>query len=282
MTPRELESYSLDLLKVEFPEEREQVLRNEITAMLCSAMQISKEKLVILKNNLLSDNKKNKFISYIERRIKKEPLAYILGEQEFFSLNFKVTSDVLIPRPETELLVQEAIKISDQFKYAVDIGSGSGAIIVSLLKNAKHLKAYALDLSLKACQITKENSVRHEVSIEVLHSNLLEKLPEIKEPILFLSNPPYIPEAEKLMPDVQNYEPKLALRAGEDGLDVIKLLLKQIAQQVLKNPQNILFLEIGANQHNDVEYLAQELNLEILETYRDFQRIIRIIKIGKK
>lgn len=286
MTIRELEKQALIQMQQAFHEERKQVLINEISELLCFALELTKEKLFIIKEQDLSEQQIKNFSSLLERRLKKEPLAYLIGEQEFFSLNFKVSPDVLIPRPETELLVEQAINVLSEdrgFQSVVDIGSGSGAIIVSIAKQTKTLSYYALDLSPAACRITSENAQRHQVKINVLESDLLSNLPvELKLPALFVSNPPYIPESEQLMSDVQDYEPKLALRAGNDGLSVIKCLLEDFQMQVLKNPRSILLMEIGIGQHLDVKSAALQLNLELLDTYLDFQGIARVIKIGKK
>lgn len=280
-TPRELEKNALLRLQEVFSDEREQVLINESSYMLCKAMQVSRAKLFTSRDTDLEQAVITDFTNYLERRLKKEPLAYILEEQEFFSLNFKVSKDVLIPRPETELLVQEALKVAKQYSYLVDIGSGSGAIVVSIAKHSKDLKCYALDISPAACRITTENAQKNGVTVEVLESDLLAALPEISEPVLFVSNPPYIPENEALMADVQDYEPKLALRGGADGLSIIKRILREFSSQVLKNSKSILLMEIGIGQLLDVKSAAQELNLDVLDAYQDFQSIPRIIRVGQ-
>ncbi|HLD71039.1 MAG TPA: peptide chain release factor N(5)-glutamine methyltransferase [Candidatus Peribacteraceae bacterium] len=195
----------------------------------------------------------------IDRRKKFEPVAYILGEQEFFGRNFTVDARALIPRPSTEGLVQlvldflkterdkvravehHIIAVSKKIgalsdvRTIVDIGTGSGCIAVTLALELPHYKIIATDVSHEALSLAKENAERHGVSgrIEFREGSGTAPLQDLSEPFLLVSNPPYIPSGRTLMPDVQNFEPHLALFGGTDGAD----LLRDIVQFCTNHPR---------------------------------------------
>jgi len=219
----------------------------------------------------LDENQANKIEALLRRREQREPVAYIVGHKEFFGLEFEVNPHVLIPRPETELLVETALEIYDlrftiydfnttsdssQFTIA-DIGTGSGCIAVSLAKHLPSVSIFALETSPAALSLARRNAEKHEVadSITFLSGDLLAGLTEPVD--LIVSNPPYVSRAElaAAMPEVSRYEPHLALDGGEDGLDVIRLLLPQ-AREKLK-PGGSLLVEIGSTQGPAVRQLAQ-------------------------
>ncbi|MCK6629392.1 MAG: peptide chain release factor N(5)-glutamine methyltransferase [Anaerolineae bacterium] len=219
----------------------------------------------------LDENQANKIEALLRRREQREPVAYIVGHKEFFGLEFEVNPHVLIPRPETELLVETALEIYDlrftiydfnttsdssQFTIA-DIGTGSGCIAVSLAKHLPSVSIFALETSPAALSLARRNAEKHEVadSITFLSGDLLARLTEPVD--LIVSNPPYVSRSElaAAMPEVSRYEPHLALDGGEDGLDVIRLLLPQ-AREKLK-PGGSLLVEIGSTQGPAVRQLAQ-------------------------
>ncbi|HPF20139.1 MAG TPA: peptide chain release factor N(5)-glutamine methyltransferase [Syntrophomonas sp.] len=193
---------------------------------------------------------------YIKRRTKSEPIAYITGHKEFMSLDLIVTPDVLIPRPETELLVETAIKAAKDLEKVriVDVGTGSGAIAVSLAYYLKQAQVSATDISLPALKVACQNAERHQVSIDFHAGSLLESFftrpagePSAHFDIL-VANLPYVPETDRdsLEPQVRDFEPHLALFAGEDGLDLYRQLLPQ-ARRVLPEGA-IMLLEIDPRQ----------------------------------
>jgi release factor glutamine methyltransferase len=196
----------------------------------------------------------------MERRAAREPLAYILGHREFFGLDFAVDPRVLIPRPETELLVEEALRLArpKPSPLLADVGAGSGAIAVSLALHLPQATVYALDASPQALAVTADNARRHGVAerIRCLLGNLLAPLPEPVD--LITANLPYVatPEWEDLAPEIRNYEPRAALDGGVDGLDLIRSLLA-VASKGLRSEGAIL-LEIGASQGQAVTTLAQQ------------------------
>ncbi len=226
--------------------------------------------------------------SFVARRAKHEPLAYILGYKEFYGLNFKVTPDTLIPRPETELLVELAIqetKIKEQTSNVIDIGTGSGNIIISIAKNyklpastrgndrsstrgGKTTNYFATDISSKALKIAKQNAKANQVAdkIKFLHGNLLEpiiknsknqKLPACRtgrktKNLIIIANLPYLSREiySATLPTVKKYEPRSALYSANAGLDHYERLLKQVSELQTKNqkPKTTILLEISPEQ----------------------------------
>lgn len=194
------------------------------------------------------------FETLVHRHAQGEPLAYILGHQEFFGLDFFVDNRVLVPRPETELLVEEAIawlqmREPDYKRLVVaDVGTGSGAIAVSLAVACPRLTLYATDASAAALEVAAQNARHHAVAdrVHLLHGDLLQPVPE---PVhLIAANLPYVSEAEMVLlpPHIARFEPRLALDGGPDGLAVVERLLAQA--QTHLHPEGIILLEIGAAQ----------------------------------
>jgi len=195
------------------------------------------------------------FKGYMTRRAKREPTAYITGGKYFMSLNFKVTPDVLIPRPETELLIENAIELSKGFEGKIsilDIGTGCGAIAVSLAKFIDNIEIYATDSSKKALDVALDNAKKHGVEdkIKFIEADLFPN--ESTKFDVIVSNPPYIKtsDIDTLQPEIKNFEPIAALDGGADGLDHYRRIIDK-AKNYLKEGGNLL-LEIGADQSKDV------------------------------
>jgi len=193
---------------------------------------------------------------WLARRALHEPVQYIVGEQEFFGLKFRVTPDVLIPRPETEHLVEAALARTDRESAPriADIGTGSGAIAVALAHALPQARITALDISTAALAVAQENAESHGVSdrIRFVESDLLAAVAGEQFDVV-VSNPPYVAEGETLEPQVRDYEPASALFAGAEGLDVYKRLIPQ-AWAALR-PGGWLLLEIGHGQRDASERL---------------------------
>ncbi len=215
------------------------------------------------------------FESWIQRRARHEPVQYILGEQEFYGLAMKVTPDVLIPRPETEHLVEAALSLlaRDADLRIADVGTGSGAIAVALANALPHAQVTALDVSAGALAVARENAERHGVAgrVRVLQSDLLRAVRgEIFDAVV--SNPPYVAESEQLEPQVRDYEPHTALYAGPTGLEAYQRLIPE-AQAVLA-PRGWLLLEIG---HGQRDVLAELLAVwDQVHFVNDLQGIPRV------
>ncbi|MFN2341583.1 MAG: peptide chain release factor N(5)-glutamine methyltransferase, partial [Halanaerobium sp.] len=219
----------------------------------------------------------------IKKRAQRIPVAYITEKKEFMSLEFEVTEGVLIPRPDTENLVEQVIEYCRQNELQqpqiIDVGTGSGAIAVSLAHYLAEAKVVGVDLSTQALKIAKQNMEKHELSqrLSILKSDLLKEFikREIRGIDIIVSNPPYISksEMEELPPEVKK-EPKTALEAGEDGLDYYRRLLPE-AEKVLKNGGKI-FLEIGYSQAEAVKNLFGE-NWSDIEVKKDYSENDRIV-----
>jgi release factor glutamine methyltransferase len=233
------------------------------------------------------------FYGYLERRSRGEPLQYIMGRQEFFGLEFEVTSDVLIPRPETELLVEAALKLLARSKVApfiCDVGTGSGCVAITLLHELRKIPgthAVAIDISPAALTVAKRNAARHSVSdrLDFIISDCFSSL-DPANPLqsffdLIVSNPPYVEERALagLQREVRDYEPQVALTAGPDGLMIIRRLLLE-AGDFLKTGGYLLF-EIGFTQSAAVEQMIDGQKWKLLDIFPDLQGIPRTVALQK-
>ncbi|WP_447977708.1 peptide chain release factor N(5)-glutamine methyltransferase [Candidatus Nitrospira bockiana] len=225
----------------------------------------------------------------VQRRASREPLQYLLGSQEFCGFDFKVGPDVLIPRPETELLV-EAVQEHcppGRRSIVVELGTGSGCIAVALSSRRPDIDVYATDISLAALAIARRNAETHRVQhrVRFLHGDLFEALigTEIKGRVSALvSNPPYIPESDlALLQEEVRFEPPLALCGGPDGLSFFRRILEEAA--VWLDGDGLLALEVGQGQAGSVSVLARDKgNYYNIRTARDVQGIERVVIAQKK
>jgi release factor glutamine methyltransferase len=228
-----------------------------------------------------------KWREMVERRAQGEPAQYIVGEHEFFGYNLEVDANVLIPRPETELLVEQVLLRSDVLKMSgelrvADIGTGSGAIPISLALERPEWRFVAVDISEQALAVARRNMVRHQLAgrIHLVAGNGLAPFLSgaYAPPDILLSNPPYIPWSDLpgLQREVREYEPHLALFGGADGLDVYRLLIAQI--QSLVTPPQLVAFEVGIGQAPDVVSLLRQLPIPYqIESVRDFANIERMV-----
>ena len=217
-----------------------------------------------------------KYKQLIQRRSQCEPIAYIVKEKEFWSKNFLVSSDTLIPRPETELIVEKLTKIFEEKKISIlDIGTGTGCILISLLSELKNSKGIGIDISKKALRIAEKNSEQHGMKnkIKFFHKSLDSKFYQKFD--LIVSNPPYIKKSEikNLKEDVRKFEPRIALDGGNDGLDLIKKVIYK-SKYILK-VKGMLALEIGNEQFNKVSKILKKNNFKIEHIIKDYKDNIR-------
>ena len=230
---------------------------------------------------------------YLERRAQGEPLQYITGHQEFYGLDFEVTGDVLIPRPETELLIETALNLAAGYNVApfiCDVGTGSGCLAIALLHELREIpgtRAVATDISLPAMAVAKRNAARHSVTaqLDFVISDCFAALdpndPNHSFFDLIVSNPPYVaePAFAGLQREVRDFEPRLALAAGPDGLAIIRRLLLEAAS-FLKTGGHFLF-EIGFDQSSAVEQLIDRGVWILLDIHNDLQGIPRTVALQK-
>lgn len=217
--------------------------------------------------------------SAIERRRNGEPIQYITGEAEFYGLPFHVNRNVLIPRPETEHLVEKAIELAAVFAQPriADIGTGSGAIAVALAHKLPASAVTAIDLSAAALEVAKKNAARNEVAdrIRLLNGNLLAPVAGEQFEIV-VSNPPYVPETDRgsLAVEVRDYEPAQALFAGNDGLDIYRLLIPEAFRALVAS--GFIVLEIGCGQQAGVQALLEDAGFTHIAFTSDLQGIPRV------
>lgn len=242
-------------------------------------LKIDRNKLIINKNDNVDINKENEYKEYIEKIIKGKPVQYITNNQEFMKLNFYVDENVLIPQPDTEILVEEVIKSIDIMENIeiLDMCTGSGCIGISLAKNVENTKVTLVDISKEAIEIAKKNAIQNGVENKVtfIQSDMFENVKGKFD--IIVSNPPYIKTdiIQTLDKQVQN-EPHIALDGGEDGLDFYKMLINE-AHKYLKKDGKI-FLEIGYDQKQEVESLAkQSKHYKKIETIKDLSQNDRVI-----
>jgi release factor glutamine methyltransferase len=237
-----------------------------------------------LKENL-PFNKTEELQRLVSRRVKKEPIAYILNNKEFWSTNFYVDPSVLIPRPETEVLIDLILsKISNKNNYLniLDIGTGSGCILISLLKELAKAKGIGVDKSSKAITIAKKNSISQQVDNRALFKNInLEEIKFDKKFDLIVSNPPYLPDVslKNLNSDIKLYEPKIALQGGVQGLDFLYKIIG-LASKILKI-NGLLALEIGDNQFHILAKYLKKNRFKILDKYILINKQVRCLLATK-
>jgi len=232
--------------------------------LLAHVLDTNRSTILAWPERSLTPKQLTRYRDLITRRAGREPLAYIVGHREFFDLDFVIDARVLIPRPETELLVEQALHLARESKrYAeghfglADVGAGSGAIAVTLAVHLPRARVYALDGSAEALAVTAENAQRHGVAGRVccLHGDLLEPLP--MEVDLVTANLPYVTtgEWEGLPPEIRDHEPRAALDGGPHGLALIRRLLETVGDHL--RPGGAALWEIGASQGGAVIRLAQ-------------------------
>lgn len=252
--------------------------RRDAEILLADLLNLDRVGLYLDFDRPLSNDEQAAFRDRVARRARREPVQYILGATEFWSLPLRVTPDVLIPRADTEILVEEALKKWPRSGLILDIGTGSGAIAIALARELPEARIEAIDLSPAALAVAKDNALRNGVaeSITFRHADLyaLEGGPYA----LIVANPPYIPEAEidGLMPEVRDFEPRLALQGGGvDGLDAYRGLTMGAGR--LLQSGGWLLVEVGVGQAEPVRQLFAEAGLNELSIRNDYAGIPRVV-----
>jgi release factor glutamine methyltransferase len=263
--------------------------RREAASLLAHAIERDRTFLITHADERLARESAIMFRDYVERRAAGEPLQYITGRQEFFSLDFLVTPDVLIPRPETELLVETALRLLDEGQageaFVCDVGTGSGCIPVAILHERGNVRAVGLDISPAALSVASRNAARHDVlnRLSLIASDCFMALDERQARFdLIVSNPPYVAAAalEGLQREVRDHEPRVALTPGPDGLKIIRRLLTD-SKGFLK-PGGHLLLEIGYDQHEAVHQSIDTRAWQLLDIHKDLQGIPRTVALRKR
>ena len=247
--------------------------------ILSKVLNKRREEILIDFDKKVNLEKINIFKSLIKRRSLKEPIAYIFKEKEFWSKNFEVNKNTLVPRPETELMVDKLTKIYKNKNISIlDVGTGCGCILISLLSELRFSNGVGIDISNKALIIAKNNAKKHKINNLKFINRCFTKY-FTKKFDLIVSNPPYIlsKEINNLDEDIKKYEPKVALDGGNDGLDVIKKLIYK-AEDILKFNGRIA-LEIGNKQFKKVSNILVKKNFKIEHIIKDYNNIRCLIAL---
>jgi release factor glutamine methyltransferase len=264
--------------------------RLDAEVLMAEAAGVTREA-VVTGSIELSTEILNEFNAMIARREKREPLAYIVGHKEFFSLDFDVGPEVLIPRPETEFVVGAALEYLKAKPDArvLDIGTGSGAIAIAIAVNAPRARVTATDVSLHACAFGIRNLLRHDVHQLISHRradcfDIVGGGARLRSFDVIVSNPPYLGDAEiaALEPEVRDYEPLVALSAGVDGLDILRRIAAGAPRHLTKGGE--LIVEIGAGQASAVAKLVEDAGLRDVTVINDFAghpRVVRARRSGE-
>jgi release factor glutamine methyltransferase len=264
--------------------------------LLAHSLNLNREELYVRLRREIKEGEKGALERLIQRRISGEPLQYILGQQEFWSIHFKVDPRVLIPRPETELLVEQGLwilseKTFEQNPSVLEIGTGSGAVAIALAKEVTHIFLVATDISGDALVLAKENAKSAGVQdrIQFVNGDLLSPFQSSKGTRAFdlmLSNPPYIVRSEigSLAKEVRNYEPVIALDGGEDGLEFYRRLISQAPSSLREG--GWLLLEVGQGQAERVAEQIREggpfLEPQILPDLAGIERVVKAQKMERR
>jgi release factor glutamine methyltransferase len=255
--------------------------RLDVELLLAHALQLKRMDLYIQFERNLTESELHKLRPLVKRRSSREPLQHILGNVDFSNLTLSVSNKALIPRPETEILVQKAAEFlgKNSSGKILDIGTGTGAITLGILHSCPTVSATAVDISEDALWLAKKNAAdtQLESRIEFRKGNLFDSMKTDETFEMIISNPPYIPSNEipNLQKEVQ-FDPILALDGGKDGLDYIRKIVSEGLNFL--NPNGVLLMEIGINQHEAVRKLFEENRYMNIEFYKDLQQVYRIAK----
>jgi len=260
--------------------------RREAVSLLTHVIGRDRTFVISHAGHLITGAELQSFREYVERRAKGEPLQYITGYQDFFGLDFEVTKDVLIPRPETELLVETALELvsgPDAAPLICDVGTGSGCIAITLLHQLPLSRAVAIDVSPAAIRVAERNATRHAIKerIAFVVSDCFAAIDSGPKFDLVVSNPPYVARhaLEGLQREVRDYEPRLALMAGDDGLTMIRRLLSEGG--CFLKARGYLLIEIGFDQGAAVEQMIDRNAWNLLDIHQDLQRIPRTVALQR-
>jgi release factor glutamine methyltransferase len=271
----------------------------EVSLLLSHALKMKRTTVLLSGERVLNDVQLEKFEENVMRRLAREPLAYITGEKEFWSLPFMVTSYVLIPRPETEFLLEKTLGVirssglsHGQTVKILDLGTGSGVLAIVLALELVTVKVTALDYSFNALKVARHNAKKHKVAekINFINCNWFDGILSGAEFDIVISNPPYIAEevfakpfgraTGSLQPEVGQFEPRLALDGGERGMREISRIVAAL-RKVLK-PWGLFFMEIGEEQHEEVIDIFKRTSVyDSIKIFNDYAGLPRVLQARK-
>jgi release factor glutamine methyltransferase len=256
--------------------------RLDAELLLCSVLACDRVRLYMDMPRPMSKDELDAVRALVQRRRKREPVAYILGKREFYRHSFEVNASVLIPRPETEQVVDVALeRLADEPAYALDLCTGSGAIAISLAAARPSWQLDATDLSQPALEVAARNALAHGLESRVAfhHGDLFAPLDDQRRYALITANPPYVaePDYAALAPEITQHEPKMAFVAGSEGLTVVRRICAQAPERL--EPSGVLLMEIGIGQAASVRALLEETEaFESIAIHRDLGGIDRVVE----
>lgn len=286
MYPADAEARLLALVEVlrrttqHFKERGIPSARLDAELLLAAVLGLERVGLYLNFDRPLTDDELAALRPLVRRRAGREPLAWILGSRDFWKITLQTPPGVLVPRSDTEILVEAALALipEDQERFVADVGSGTGAVGLSLAWARPLLKLYATDLSPEALAATRENAAALGVSdrVAVLKGPLLDPVPPRRPIDLVVSNPPYIPSAafDALAPEIRDHEPRLALDGGTDGLDVYRRLIPAAARRA----REAVLVEVGDGQADAVSELFRAAGLTDVRTHADLSGMARVVE----
>jgi release factor glutamine methyltransferase len=256
--------------------------RTDAELLLSHVLGLSRLDLIIQRDRSITDQELEEFNCLLERRMTREPVAYILGEKEFYGRTFRVDPHVLIPRPETEIIVDQALILAPANAHVLELGIGSGAVITSLLCERSDLEGYGSDISIEAVKVARGNARTHNVSHRLhLYAGDLFKGMESTFPLI-LVNPPYVAlsDRESLEEDVVRFEPGPALFGGKDGLDIVKEIIDTVPGHL--SPGGICIMEVGQGQKKAVEeMISRQKAFRLMHWVDDLAGVPRTVIIER-
>ena len=247
----------------------------KIRILLSFYLNVDKNYLIIHENKILSEKQENEFKIGIDKLANSVPVQYITGVQEFYGRKFVVNENVLIPRYDTEVLIEQVLKVAKPGQKVLDMCTGSGIIAITIEKNVENLEVYASDISSDALKVAEKNAKIHSSKVKFIQSNLFENIQE-KDFDIIVSNPPYINKEDMLQLDEQvKKEPETALYGGKDGLEFYRNITEK-SYNFLKN-RGCLFFEIGYNQRKEVSEILEKNSFRNIECIKDLYGLDRVV-----
>jgi len=246
--------------------------------ILSDIMGVSREFLILNSELIIKKNTLKKYNFAIQRRVKREPVAYITGKKEFWSENFLVNKNTLVPRPETELMIYKVLKFfNNRTINILDIGTGSGCVLLSILKNLSFSRGTGIDISPKAIQVATLNAKKLNLFNRTHFKTCDIRNYNIGKYDLIISNPPYIPskDIKNLSKDIIHHEPKSALDGGIDGLDLMKKVIYKSNYLLKRN--GLLVIEIGFNQYRKITDILKRSKFREISKEFDYNNNVRCI-----
>jgi len=267
----------LDWLIIQFEKNDITSPKQNAETIISHVLKVKRLDIYLQPEKEISDVQLNTILEITSRRKKYEPLQYILGETEFYGYKIIVNKRVLIPRPETELLVEKIINEEKKASSMLEIGTGSGAIVIALAKNLDNIKIDAIDILKDVLKIAEQNAKLNNVEINFFQSDIFKNVSEKYN--IILSNPPYISQTdyEQLPVEIKDFEPKSALQAMNNGLYFYKEILKYAKEHLTKSGK--IYFEIGYDQAKKITEIAKENGFSNIQVFKDLNGFDRIMRI---